>query len=376
MMAGETRSRRMRLAHILAGLCLTATTLAVIGAPVLEGNAGASESRASGSVDLANLPGVSQVQSWLAAASKSTTLPAPLVSKLKDEGSSMFFGDSCMTQPGGSSAAKACSFGDTSATQTVVLYGDSFAQEWIPALNILGERDHFKVLAFTRLGCPFADIAVQDYEGSLDKNCLPFRADVIAQIKAMHPAPSLVLLSQEYEGMVPGGKWGSISAKTWASATKATLIALREPDVPLAVVLGYPIASESPSQCLSIHSGDVAQCATPFDNAFFPSVDKSNAKAIQSAGAAVVNISSLVCTSTSCPDVVHESFVHSDQWHLNEAYVASLDVAFGSLVGCGGTQVASADSPASGVLVKLLSTQMESAVEKECKAADSSPFND
>lgn len=374
-MVGAKRRRHLRLARNVAGLCLIVSTLAITGASVSGTTAGASQSRASSTVDLAKLPGMMQVQSWLAAASKSTRLPMALVSKLKGEGSSMFFGDACTTQPGDSSVAKACSFGDTSATQTIVLFGDSFAQEWIPALNVLGQQDHFKVLSFTRLGCPFANIEVQDYEGSLDKNCLPFRDHVIAQIKAMRPLPSLVLLSQEYEAIAPGGKFGSITAKRWAIATKATLIALREPEMPLAVVLGYPVADESPSQCLSIHSSDIAQCATPLNRAFFSPVDQSNMKAIQSAGAAVVNVSSIVCTSISCPDVVHGDFVHSDQWHLNEAYVASIDSAFGSLVGCAGTQVAGADSPASGILLKLLPTLKEKSVEKACRATDSFPFN-
>lgn len=372
-MPGNKCLRRTQMARFVIGLCLTTSSIAIVSFSTLGVKAGATSSRASH--DFAGLPGVTQVQSWLSAASKSSALPASLVPKLKGEGSSMFFGDTCTTQPGDSAAAKPCTFGDASATQIVVLYGDSFAQEWIPALNALGQQDHFKVLAFSRLGCPFADIEVQDYEGSVDKNCLPFRASVIAQIKSMRPAPSLVLLSQEYEAVAPGGKFGSITAKSWANATRATLVTLHERGVPLAVVLGYPVAEESPSQCLSIHSNDIAQCATPFDHAFFPSVDKPNSRAVRSAGAAVVNISSILCTSTSCPDVAHGDFVHSDQWHLNEAFVASVDTAFGSLIGCAGTQVAHADNPANGLLVKLLPTQRESSIKRACTATDSPPFN-
>ena len=39
--------------------------------------------------------------------------------------------------------------------RTLVLVGDSHAAQWFPALERLAEREHFRLVSWTKSGCPF-----------------------------------------------------------------------------------------------------------------------------------------------------------------------------------------------------------------------------
>jgi hypothetical protein len=283
----------------------------------------------------------------------------------------MFWADSCATTPGGSSTATACAFGDTSAKQTVVLYGDSFALQWVPALNALGAKNHFKVLAYVRIGCPFANRAVLDYLGSVDSGCPAFRSNVVAAVNSMRPVPQLVLAAEDFYRTAPDRS--SISSAQWAAAVSSTLSRLHGRHFPIGVILGIPAAKAEPSHCLAAHMSDVSACDTSTTDAFSAPADLKFSAAISSAHAYTVNVSMLLC-GNSCPDVVHQTLVHADRWHLSAAYVQSLGRSFGSLVGCIAKRAPHNLVPPNGVLTRILIVTGRPVVTA-CRAAIASPFN-
>ena len=279
----------------------------------------------------AKLPDVAKVVAWVTGAQTTKTLPSNLLGQLSGESNATFLADLCLTKPGSTSAAKACAFGDTSSRQTVVLYGDSFALQWTPALAALGTADHFKVLVYARLGCPFANIAIESYTGSVDKGCAPFRSNALKAIRALSPKPLLVVLAEEFDRTAPGGKWGSISIGAYASAMSATLSKL--PHLTVAVLQGVPAASSDPSTCLAAHPADVTACSDAPAVAYNLPADKAFAATVKSARDSTVNVSMLLC-GARCPDVIDGMLVHSDEWHFDKTYVAALAPALGSLLGC------------------------------------------
>ena len=159
----------------------------------------------------------------------------------------MFWADTCKGSPGSPSTATACAFGDTAASQSVVLYGDSFALQWVPALSVLGRAFHFKVLVYVRIGCPFAAKPVLDYEGSLDAGCLPFRSNVVRAINSMKPAPQLVLMAEDLYRFAPDGT--TMTSTQMAAAVATTLKQLAGRRFPIGVILGFPAAKRFAARC-------------------------------------------------------------------------------------------------------------------------------
>jgi hypothetical protein len=311
------------------------------------------------------------VLSWILHSSNTKALSSSLQGQLANEEKSMFWGDSCATNPGGSAAATACAFADTSAKQTVVLYGDSFALQWVPALIELGNVDHFKLVVYVRIGCPFANKAVRDYLGSIDPGCLPFRGNVVTAINAMRPAPQLVLAAEDFYRTASDGS--SISPRQWAAAVGSTLTQLAVHRFPVGVVLGVPAAKLDPSHCLAAHVSDIQACNTAIGGAFSMTADAKFSSAIRGSHAFVVNVSMLLC-GNSCPDVLHNTLVHADRWHISAPYVQSLARSFGSLVGCIGKRASAGLVPAGGVLTRLL-VPTGRPISSACKAAAARPFN-
>jgi hypothetical protein len=51
-----------------------------------------------------------------------------------------------------------CVYGDPSSATTIVLWGDSHAAQWFPAVKAVAERRQWRLVPMTKSGCPAADI--------------------------------------------------------------------------------------------------------------------------------------------------------------------------------------------------------------------------
>jgi hypothetical protein len=302
------------------------------------------------------------------------TLNQNLVSQLQAEPNSRFV-DPCESEPGqanDSPAAVACTFGDSAAGQVMVLYGDSYVEQWLPAFDALGKQYHFKVVAYVRYGCPFAEVIERDYLNSIDPGCAKFRQNVIAAINAMVPPPSLTLLSELQMKVEQAANGSTMSYKTWANGIRSTLEKLKVR--PLGVLLGTPIATNFPNDCLGAHLTHIQSCATPASQAYSVTRDRADSAAVVAGHAVPVDLSSLFCAQR-CPEVINDQFVFADDVHVARSYAQQLTTALGSLVACIGTEVPAPQDPPGGILHSLLGGDTSSSLAAACRAADSAPYN-
>jgi hypothetical protein len=354
---------------ILLGILAFVTAVTVCGQPT--GMAGAASASKS---NIGALPGVLAAQLSIVNAAKAQALNQNLVSQLSSEANSRFV-DTCASQPAGgneSPAAVACTYGDKSAQQSLVLYGDSYVEQWLPAFDALGKQYHFKVLAYVRYGCPFAAVPERDYLNSVDSGCAQFRHNVIAAINAMTPPPSLTILAELQLKVEVAPNGSTLSYGAWATGIRSSLKQLTVK--PVGVLFGMPIAASNPVTCLSAHVTHIQVCATPTTAAFTTARDKADAAAVRQSHDVVVNLSSLFC-GAQCPDVIGNSLVFADQWHLDASYAQQLTTALGSLVGCMGAEVPSTQVQAGGILQSLLGNVTEPSITAACRAVGSSPYN-
>jgi hypothetical protein len=254
----------------------------------------------------------------------------------------------------------------------LVLYGDSYAEQLIPAFDTLGKADHFKVLVYVRYGCDFADVIDRDYLGTVDPGCTTFRKNVISAINSMNPAPSLTLLAEAQFPHEYAANGSLMSFKVWADGIRSTLTQLHVR--PLGVVMGTPITSNTPNICLSEHPAHIEVCATSLTDAFSKSRDKDNSAAITASGAEAINLSTLFC-GKDCPEVIDNQLVFADIGHLDKLFVQTLTTAIGSLVACMTTEVPPAQDPPRGVLQSLLGNDASPSFGAACKAINSAPYN-
>ncbi|MEI7478723.1 MAG: SGNH hydrolase domain-containing protein [Actinomycetes bacterium] len=275
--------------------------------------------------------------------------------------------------PSAEPRANGCVFGDLSSTKTVVLYGDSFAEQLIPALSALGSKDHFRVLAYARLGCPFANVTISNWLGTVDQGCATFRKNVIAEIKAMNPKPVLVLLSELLQLNSPTNHAAFIPVASFVNGVTKTLQDLTSTGLMTRVIIGVPQTSGLPATCLAKNLSNVAACALPPSTAYAKVHDAEIKAALTRIGVKTVNLGPLFCNGL-CPVIAGNYFVHSDTVHLNAAYATATATGFGTLIGCSAAGYPRAWLTANPIFTTLLPTLSSVTVQAQCQLANSAPL--
>ena len=187
-------------------------------------------------------------------------LPADLTPKLgkaaDDEPAS--YSDGCHLQPG-QSKAKVCTYGDKRAAPTVLLFGDSHAASWLPALDALGKSEHWRILNLTKSACPIPSVTVA-VRGKVAADCAKWRKNALAKIKSIHP--DLVIgTSIDHVYTIPG-KSGAAFQPAWQAGLTKTLDALRTRADKVILLGDSPLWQQEAPKCLRAHPSNIVKCAT------------------------------------------------------------------------------------------------------------------
>jgi hypothetical protein len=301
------------------GLGLSASTVAlalVIGTS-LPPLVGTGTARAAATLKTAD---ISTVQAALTRSMRIHALPRNLTPALTriPEDLPVSFGDGChaaLLQ----STARGCTYGDPTATRTMVLLGDSHAQQWLGALIPDARAAHWKIVAYTKAACSIADIPL--WSSDLNRpytECATWRTQALAQIRALRPA--LIVASQSN-----GVPWNTISDSTWATKTVASLQTLVSKGTRVIYIGDTPQTAADPTPCLQQHVNDAIACAYPRAKAYtyFPNRHTVLRNAVTAAGFGYVDPLDFFC-GAMCPAVVDNMVVRRDPGHITNTYATWL----------------------------------------------------
>jgi len=203
----------------------------------------------------------------------------------------------------------ACRFGTSPDAPLVVLFGDSHASEWYPALRQLADEGRIRLESQTKSGCPAPAVAVT-WLGMPYPECDQWRANVIARIDAERPA--LVLLGAY------SADHAATDAAAWRAGLRETVRALAGHQ--LALLVDTPGPNVDVPTCLSGHLQDTAFCSVALDGSF-RALELSMAK---EAGIAAIDVDPYLCANDVCPAVIGNTLVYRDGSHLTAAMSAEL----------------------------------------------------
>lgn len=87
----------------------------------------------------------------------------------------------------GQTVSPLCEYGDITSKKTIVLYGDSHAAQWFPALDLIGKKRGIKIVSLTKSACPSAEV-IKELSSQYDvADCQAFRDSSIARIQKIKP---------------------------------------------------------------------------------------------------------------------------------------------------------------------------------------------
>jgi peptidoglycan/LPS O-acetylase OafA/YrhL len=218
--------------------------------------------------------------------------------------------DGCMLSDG-QSTPQPCVYGDPAWATEVVLFGDSHAAQWFPALQQIAAAHHWRLEVLTKKGCPTADIRIAKRQ--LDGECIRWRATVAQRLSVEHPA--LIVMSA-YRYDLAGSERNLDPDTAWRAGLDATLQALR-PSAGKVLVLGdTPTPASNAPACIAAHLRAVDRCVATRARAVKPlrlAVEQDEARIHD---AAFATTSDWLCTPTTCPVILGDVLLYRDNSHL------------------------------------------------------------
>ena len=221
-----------------------------------------------------------------------------------------------------------CVYGDPAGAQTVVLFGDSHALQWLPAVEQLGEEDGWRVVLETRSSCNPADVT--PYSPLLERSfteCPGWREQALQIIE--EEQPDLVLLGGMWNTPVAAENGQQADPRTTAQATvdglRRTLERLSALGVPLVVLRDTPRAVADPPACVSGVTTDLTECARPKRQAEAQTRRQIEERAIEGVPlASLVDLNPEICPYDPCSPVIGKVLVNRDDHHLTATYARTL----------------------------------------------------
>ena len=226
------------------------------------------------------------------------------------------------------STTRSCTYGDETAEPLVVVYGDSHAGMWLPALDSIGKTEHFRVVPLVKSSCtPFdvpQSLGADDYAA-----CGDFHTWALARIAQLRPDTVVV----GYRGLYQTrARPGLSRTRTWQQGVRTTVGRLTAV-TPRVVVLGdIPQRPLPAPDCLSTPGADQATCLAPAAGDGIAS-NTYTARGLTGTGARFVDPRSLVCSAGVCPLVVGDRVVFYDDDHLTASWSRLVAPALADLTG-------------------------------------------
>jgi peptidoglycan/LPS O-acetylase OafA/YrhL len=259
------------------------------------------------------------------AASRVEDLPANLTPALKKAAKDdpLIYRNGCHLDFADLATPRKCeSLGDRKGRKVIVLFGDSHAAQWFPAMNKIAVQRHARLAVFTKGACSAADVKI--YLPPVKRGyseCVTWRKAAMARIRALHP--TVIVTSSNADGGDPQGLSGTLDGK-WSKAWTRTTKRLAAPGTQVVYLNDTPWPKGNVPDCLAQHPRSIQKCEQSPKRAVGSARRSMMARAVAKAGATVVDPMPWFCSLSACPVVVGNILVYKDESHISTVYAKLL----------------------------------------------------
>jgi len=208
------------------------------------------------------------------------------------------YDDGCHANYAQTQSAK-CEYGNLDSKKVMVLYGDSHAAQWFPALLEIANRSGYKLISLTKSACPAVDTKRNDQGGFKMSRCAQWRENTTKRIREIQP-DVLIMSSFQYFAQPPQFKdrnaW-------WDDGQRRLLQAVKTASPQLIYVTDTPHPTRDIPACLTNNS--ISKCNTS---------ERSQNLSIQ--GFKVIDPNPWLCSNV-CPAVKDGVVAYRDASHIS-----------------------------------------------------------
>jgi peptidoglycan/LPS O-acetylase OafA/YrhL len=219
----------------------------------------------------------------------------------------------------------ACVYGLRGSQTTVVLFGDSHAMQYFPALERIAVRHRWRLVELTKAGCPPPRVHVIFAPARREyPECDAWREHALRRIERERPALVVTTASVQYRVVAGAHRLGAeASMRALADGYAPTLRRLRSAAGSVAVLTDAPHPPWDVPACVSAALDDLRRCAFPRSRAVARAVAVS-AAAQRVDGVRVIDLTAQFCLPDVCPAVIGDVLVYRNSGHVTATYAETL----------------------------------------------------
>ena len=208
------------------------------------------------------------------------------------------YGDGCHVNYGETKSGY-CTYGNKNSSTTIVLYGDSHAAQWFPALEKLANERGFKLVSLTKSACPAVDSKRPDQGAFKMVHCTKWRQNSIARIAKIKP---MAVITSSFQYFTPANT--KISRSQWWSDGQRKLLKDLQGSTAHLIYI-----SDTPRPLR-----DIPNCLASRNSSSCDSTEKSRVSIVS--GFQVVDPTPWLCASY-CPAIVDGTVAYRDASHIS-----------------------------------------------------------
>lgn len=198
------------------------------------------------------------------------------------------------------SEVRTCEFGDLNGEISIAVVGSSHSVNWLPALDILGQKNGWKITSITKSACGF--------HSDNSSSCTEWHGNVVKYLS--NETVDLVFVS-EHAGKDISLSSAELVAHRWKKINKL--------NIPILTIRPIPHLQNRPGDCLP---DQIEDCVVSRASA-----ERANVIAVaaeQVSGVHVIDMTDAICAKNTCGPVVGNLVVYRDTHHLTATYSAAL----------------------------------------------------
>ncbi|HEY8082471.1 MAG TPA: acyltransferase family protein [Solirubrobacterales bacterium] len=249
--------------------------------------------------------------------------PNPL--RAREDRSRAYY-DGCLVGISGTNSNK-CLYGDPNAERTLILFGDSHAMQYFPALEELAETRHWRLIALTKAECTPGEVQIRSMVADREySQCDAWREESLRRIEMGDPESAIVVMSGDTAYVPYGSDGEELSGNAGATAMEAGYIAsltrIHRTGLRTVVIRDTPVSASDVPGCVSEDLQRLESCAFARVRDKTKEFDGRAARAVPDTH--LIDISPKICPDGLCRAVIGNALVYRDKSHLSATFSRTL----------------------------------------------------
>jgi peptidoglycan/LPS O-acetylase OafA/YrhL len=234
--------------------------------------------------------------------------------------------DGCLVGIDGTNSNK-CLYGDPSGDRTLILFGDSHAMQYFPALEELAKTRHWRLITLTKAECTPGEVRIRSMVADREySQCDAWREDALRRIEMGDPKSAIVVMSGDTAYTPYGSDGEELSGDAGAAAMEAGYLAsltrIHRAGLRTVVIRDTPVSASDVPGCVSEDLQHLDSCAFARVRDRTKEFDSRAARAAPETS--LIDVTPEICPADLCRAVIGNALVYRDKSHLSATFARTL----------------------------------------------------